>query len=59
MYLSIADMTAMMIGLGGSLFMLFMLLASNVYLLKKNRFLKSRLVAWRKACQREHVEVPF
>ena len=59
MYLSIGDMTAIMIALGGSLFMLFMLLASNVYLLKQNRFLKSRLVAWRKACQREHVEVPF
>lgn len=59
MTLSITDMIAMMIGLGSSIVMLVLLLASNVYLLKQNRYLKTRLVAWRKACRRQHVEVPF
>ena len=36
-----------------------LLFIANYKLLKQNRFLKRRLQAWRKQCQREHVEVPF
>lgn len=59
MYLSITDMTAMIIALGVALLMLIMLSYANYKLLQENRFLRSRLQVWRKRCQREHVEVPF
>ena len=36
-----------------------LLFIANYKLLKQNRFLKRRLQAWRKQCQRQHVEVPF
>lgn len=36
-----------------------LLFIANYSLLKQNRYLKSRLKAWRKYCQNKHTEVPF
>lgn len=36
-----------------------LLFIANYTLLKQNRYLKSRLQAWRKSCANRHVEVPF
>jgi hypothetical protein len=59
MYLSTGDMIAITIALLVSMGLLFILAFANVHLLNENRFLKQRLRAWRKACQHNHVEVPF
>jgi hypothetical protein len=58
MYLSSGDMIAITIALITSMALLFIVTFANVHLLNENRFLKSRLRAWRKSCQ-NHVEVPF
>lgn len=59
MYLTYYDLLGMLI-LGGIVsVMTILLLIANYQLQKQNRFLKSRLRAWRKACARRHVEVPF
>ena len=58
MYLTTGDMIAITIALGVSMLLLFILAFANVHLLNENRFLKQRLRAWRKSCEK-HVEVPF
>ena len=58
MYLTTGDMIAITIALGASMLLLFIVTFANIHLLNENRFLKSRLRAWRKSCQ-NHVEVPF
>jgi hypothetical protein len=58
MYLSSGDMIVITIALITSMALLFIVTFANVHLLNENRFLKSRLRAWRKSCQ-NHVEVPF
>jgi hypothetical protein len=59
MYLSSMDLIALLIAGSVSAFMLVILFIANYTLLKQNRFLKSRLRAWRKACEKRHAEVPF
>ena len=59
MIISTNDLIAMTICAGVSLSMLILLFIANYTLLKQNRYLKSRLQAWRQSCQREHVKVPF
>jgi hypothetical protein len=58
MTLSYGDLVAITIALGASIIMMFILAFANVQLLQENRFLKQRLRAWRKSCEK-HVEVPF
>jgi hypothetical protein len=58
MYLDTPTVIGITIALGASLFMIFILSFANVQLLNENRFLKQRLRAWRKSCEK-HVEVPF
>jgi hypothetical protein len=59
MFISTNDLIAMLICGSISLGMLILLFIANYTLLKQNRYLKSRLQAWRQSCQRDHVEVPF
>ena len=59
MLITTGDLIAMTICAGVSLSMLVLLFIANYTLLKDNRYLKSRLQAWRKSCQHSHVEVPF
>jgi hypothetical protein len=59
MYISLGDAIAITIALGVSLFLTIITTYANYLLLKENKFVKSRLKAWRKACQHSHVEVPF
>lgn len=59
MYVSISEAIFLITCAGIMGFMLLMLFIANYTLLKQNRYLKSRLKAWRKACERRHVEVPF
>lgn len=59
MYLSTGEAIFMMICVvivGGMTVLLFI---ANYSLLKQNRYLKSRLRAWRKDCQRRHADIPF
>jgi hypothetical protein len=58
MYLTQGDIIAITIALGFSLVLILIMLYANVQLLNENRFLKQRLRAWRKSCEK-HVEVPF
>ena len=58
MYLTTGDIIAITIALVLSMGLLFIVTFANIHLLKENRFLRSRLRAWRKSCQ-NHVEVPF
>lgn len=58
MFISYSELVGMTILAGVSMFMLILLFVANYTLLKENRFLRTRLRAWRKACQ-NHVEVPF
>ena len=58
MYLDTPTIIGITIALGASLIMMFILAFANVQLLQENRFLKQRLRAWRKSCEK-HVEVPF
>jgi hypothetical protein len=59
MLIPTSDLIAMIICAAVSLGMLVLLFIANYTLLKENRYLKSRLQAWRQSCQRDHVEVPF
>lgn len=58
MYLDTAMIVGITIALGVSLVMLFILTYANIKLIEENRYLRRRLIAWRKSCQ-NHVEVPF
>jgi hypothetical protein len=58
MYLDTGTIVGITIALGVSLIMMFILAFANTHLLQENRFLKQRLRAWRKSCEK-HVEVPF
>lgn len=58
MYLDTAMIVGITIALGVSLVMLFILTYANTKLIEENRYLRRRLLAWRKSCQ-NHVEVPF
>jgi len=58
MYLDTAMIVGITIALGVSLVMLFILTYANTKLIEENRYLRRRLMAWRKSCQ-NHVEVPF
>jgi hypothetical protein len=59
MFITTSDLIAMTICAAVSLGMLILLFIANYTLLKQNRYLKSRLQAWRQSCQHSHVEVPF
>jgi len=59
MYLSASDFMAMFIAGSVVSILMILLLIANYQLLRENRFLKSRLRAWRKACANRHAEVPF
>lgn len=59
MYISLGTAIGLTIALGVSLFLVIITTYANYILLRQNKYLKSRLQAWRKSCQREHVEVPF
>lgn len=59
MYLSAADFMAMFIAGSAITLLMILLLIANYQLLRENRFLKSRLRAWRKACANRHAEIPF
>jgi invasion protein IalB len=59
MYLSSSDLFAMFIAGSAVCFITVMLLIANIHLQQQNRFLKSRLRAWRKACATRHAEIPF
>jgi hypothetical protein len=59
MFITTSDLIAMLICGSVSLGMLILLFIANYTLLKQNKYLKSRLQAWRQSCQRDHVEVPF
>jgi len=58
MYLDTGTIIGITIALGVSLIMMFILAFANTHLQQENRFLKQRLRAWRKSCEK-HVEVPF
>jgi hypothetical protein len=58
MYLDTATIIGITIALGTSLVLLLVLAYANTKLIEENRYLRRRLVAWRKSCQ-NHVEVPF
>jgi hypothetical protein len=58
MYISISEAVGIMIALGACIFLILITTLANYELQKQNRFLRSRLRAWRKHCQ-NHVEVPF
>lgn len=49
MVLTTGDMIAVLIALGANMILMFVLAYANIQLLKENRFLKSRLKAWRKS----------
>ncbi len=51
MYLSQGDIIAITIALGTSLTLIIIMLYANIQLLNENRFLKTRLRAWRKSFQ--------
>jgi len=59
MYLSAADFMAMFIAGCVLTLLMILLLIANYQLLQQNRYLKSRLRAWRKACANRHAEIPF
>jgi hypothetical protein len=59
MYISLGTAIGLTIALGVSLFLVIITTYANFLLLRQNKYLKSRLRAWRNACQRQHVEVPF
>jgi hypothetical protein len=59
MYLSTTEALFMIVSGLVVTSMTVLLFIANYKLLKQNRFLKRRLQAWRKQCQRQHVEVPF
>jgi hypothetical protein len=59
MFISIGTAIALTIALAVSLFLVIVTTYANYVLLQDNRYLKSRLYAWRKSCQHSHVEVPF
>lgn len=59
MYISLGTAIGLTIALGVSLFLVIITTYANYLLLKENKFVKSRLKAWRTACQHNHVEVPF
>jgi len=58
MILSYGDVIVITIALGASLLLMFIMMYANIQLLNENRFLKSRLKAWRNSCK-NHTEVPF
>lgn len=58
MYLSAAEVIAIVIVLGINLVLLFVLGYANATLIKENRYLRARARRYREAC-RNHVEVPF
>lgn len=59
MYISLSTAIGLTIALGVSLFLVIITTYANYLLLKEVKFVKSRLKAWRTACQHSHVEVPF
>ena len=59
MFISYGDLIAMLICATISAVMLVLLFVANYTLLRENRYLKSRLRAWRKHCTNRHAEVPF
>jgi protein-S-isoprenylcysteine O-methyltransferase Ste14 len=59
MYISLGTAIALTIALGVSLFLVIITTYANYLLLRENKYLKSRLRAWRESCKRQHVEVPF
>lgn len=59
MFISLGTAIGLTIALGVSLFLVTITTYANYLLLKENRYVKSRLQAWRQSCQREHTKVPF
>jgi hypothetical protein len=59
MFISIGTAIGLTIALAVSLFLVIVTTYANYLLLQDNKYLKSRLRAWRQSCQHNHVEVPF
>ena len=59
MFISIGTAIALTIALGVSLFLVIVTTYANYLLLQENKYVKTRLQAWRKSCQRDHAEIPF
>ena len=59
MFISLGTAIGLTIALAVSLFLVIITTYANYLLLQENRYLKSRLRAWRQSCQHSHVEVPF
>ena len=49
MILTTGDMIAVLIALGANMILMFVLAYANIQLLKENRFMRTRLQAWRKS----------
>lgn len=49
MVLTTGDMIAVLIALGANMILMFVLAYANIQLLKENRFMRTRLQAWRKS----------
>jgi hypothetical protein len=59
MFISLGTAIALTIALAVSLFLVIITTYANYLLLQENKYIKSRLRAWRQSCQHSHVEVPF
>jgi hypothetical protein len=59
MFMSYGELLFMFCVTLGWAIMTLLLFVANYRLLNENRYLKSRLRAWRKACATRHAEVPF
>jgi hypothetical protein len=59
MFISLSTAIALTIALGVNLFLLIITTYANYQLLQDNKYIKSRLRAWRRSCEKNHVKVPF
>ena len=59
MYMQTSDLIAIIIGGSISLATIVILGLANAQLIKQNRFLRSRLHAWRRSCWSTHTQRPF
>jgi hypothetical protein len=59
MYMQTSDLITIIIGGCISLATIITLGVANAQLVKQNRFLRSRLRAWRKSCWSTHTQRPF
>ena len=59
MFISYQELVVMTVCAGIASFMTVLLLIANYQLLRENRYLRSRLRAWRKHCTTTHSQRPF